>query len=79
MGENKEFEQKLKDGYEEYLKLPTATFLNFAINEIFLNGWYIQTGFGIICPNPHRHYTFIEFVFFCGQKESLYNKFIKKK
>jgi len=79
MWENKEFEQKLKDGYEEYLKLPTATFLDFAINEIFLNSWYIQTGFGFVCPNPHRHYTFIEFVFFCGQDKKLYDKFIKKK
>jgi len=51
--------------------------MDLMINEIFLNGWYIQTGFSFIPPYPHRHYTLLEFVFQCGKNENLYQRFIK--
>lgn len=69
-----EFEEKLKLGYEEYLKLPKS---GFSETELYANGWYIMTGMSIIHPHPHRHYTFLEFVYWCGKDENLYNRFIK--
>jgi hypothetical protein len=74
--ENK-FEQKLKMGYKEYLTLPKATIQDHRKNEIYTNGWYIMTGRSMISPHPHRHYTFLEFVYHCGNKNSLYQKFIE--
>ncbi len=70
-------DDKFQIGYEEYLKLPKATFMDLMINEMFLNGWYIQTGFSFIPPCPHRYYTLLEFVFQCGKNENLYKRFIK--
>ncbi len=72
--ENK-FEQKLKNGYDEYLKLPKA---GRNINsELYNNQWCFLTGMSIISPHPHRHFTFLEFVFHCGKDITLYNRFIK--
>jgi len=74
--ENK-FEEKLKKGYEEYLKLPKAE-IN-GVNkkaEIYVNNWCVLTGRSMVYPHPHRHYTFLEFVFHCGKSDSLYNRFI---
>ncbi len=74
------FEEKLQSGYEEYLKLPKFTrelkILNRVNDDIYSNHWCIITGRSIISPHPHRHYTFIEFVYWCGKNEKLYNKFI---
>ena len=67
-----EFEERLKRGYQEYLKLPKATVSNFHESELYQNYWYVKTGLGV-----HRHYTFLEFVFKCGKGEDLFNKFIK--
>ena len=69
------FEEKLQSGYEEYLKLPKGT-RNSRIDDIYSNHWYIMTGRSIISPHPHRHYTFIEFAYWCGKDETLYKRFI---
>lgn len=71
------FEENLQKGYEEYLTLPMANVMDFLINEIYINQWYIQTGFSFIPPTPGRHYTFIEFVYWCGKNPNLYKRFIK--
>ena len=71
------FEDKLEKGYGEYVKLPLAGVTDFQGNEIFKNKWCVIIGRGVVDPNPHRHYTFLEFVFWCGKNENLYNRFIK--
>jgi hypothetical protein len=71
------FEEKLKLGYEEYLKLPKAECSGVNREaEIYSNKWCVSTGRSIIHPNPHRHYTLLEFAYWCGKNESLYNRFI---
>lgn len=75
--ENK-FEEKLKLAYEEYIKLPKAECSGINREaELYINNWYITTGRSIVHPNPHRHYTFLEFVYWCGKDETLYNRFFK--
>jgi hypothetical protein len=75
--ENK-FEEKLKLGYEEYLKLPKAECSGVnRETELYTNRWYIMMGRSIVHPHPHRHYTFLEFVYWCGKDENLYNRFLK--
>lgn len=74
---NNEFENKLRLGYDECLKLPKAECCGPNKNaEIYVNKWYIITGRSITHPTPHRHYTFLEFVYWCGKDEKLYKKFI---
>jgi hypothetical protein len=70
------FEEKIDLGYLEYLKLPKATVTN-KNNTIYEKGWYIQTGCAIVSPHPHRHYTKIEFAYWCGKDATLYNQFIE--
>jgi len=70
----KTFEENLKYGYEEYLKLPKAK--RNKDTDIYLNKWCVITGKSIIPPHPHRHFTFLEFVYFCGQDASLWNRFL---
>lgn len=70
------FEEKLDAAYQEYLKLPLATFNDIHENEIYNNGWYQVTGRRIIAPHPHRHYTFLEFVYHCGRDKNLHTKFL---
>jgi hypothetical protein len=72
--ENK-FEEKLKLAYEEYLKLPKPTIENRNA-ELYANGWCVMTGRSIIAPHPHRHYTFTEFVYWCGKDKTLHARFI---
>lgn len=74
--ENK-FEEKLKLGYEEYLKLPKAEGSGYREAELYTNRWYVMMGRSIVDPHPHRHYTFLEFVYRCGKDETLYNRFLK--
>jgi hypothetical protein len=75
--ENK-FEEKLKLGYEEYLKLPKAECSGVNREaELYSNRWCILMGRACVHPHPHRHYTFLEFVFWCGKDETLYNRFLK--
>jgi len=53
--ENK-FEEKLKLGYEEYLKLPKAECSGVnRETELYTNRWYIMMGRSIVHPHPHRH------------------------
>jgi hypothetical protein len=70
-------EEKMQKGYEEYLSLPLASIMDFLINEIYINNWFIQTGLSFVPPHPGRHYTFIEFVYFCGKNQNLQKRFIK--
>jgi len=72
-----EFEERLKSGYQEYLKLPKATVSNVHESELYQNGWCVKTGLGVVDPDPHKYYTFLEFVFHCGKNEKLFNRFIK--
>jgi hypothetical protein len=75
--ENK-FEEKLRLGYEEYLKLPKAECSGVnRESELYTNRWYIMMGRSIVDPHPHRHYTFLEFVYWCGKDENLYDRFLK--
>jgi len=72
------FEAKLKLAYDEYLKLPKATVSGEnRTAELYLKHWCVNEGRSIVHPHPHRHYTFLEFVYWCGKDESLYNRFIK--
>jgi hypothetical protein len=71
------FEDRLKIGYQEYLKLPLAEITTYNENELYKNGWYTRIGLGVVSPDPHKHYSFLVFVFECGRKESLYERFIK--
>lgn len=73
-----EFIEKLKLGYEEYLKLPKAQ--STGVNkktELYTNGWYVSMGRSFAHPHPHRHYTFLEFAYQCGKDETLSNRFLK--
>lgn len=72
------FDERVKIGYEEYLLLPEATCSGPDRDaELYKNGWCITTGLACIHPHPHRHYSLIEFAYWCGKKEDLYNRFIK--
>lgn len=72
------FEEKLQIGYHEYLKLPKAEVSGINRNtELYSNNWCKIEGRACIHPHPHRHYTFLEFVFYCGNNEKLYERFIQ--
>ena len=71
------FENRLKTGYYEYLMQPLAGITDFSENEIYKNGWYTRIGLGVVSPDPHKHYSFLKFVFECGRDEKLFNRFIK--
>ena len=72
--ENK-FEEKLKLGYEEYLKLPKCSGVNREA-ELYTKEWCLLTGLSCVHPHPHRHYTFLEFVYYCGKDETLFDRFL---
>lgn len=75
--ENK-LEEKLKIGHNEYLKLPKAECSGVnRESELYSNHWCVITGRAIIHPHPHRYYTFVEFVYWCGKDQTLYDRFIK--
>ena len=70
-------EQVFLKGHQEYLKLPKAEHAGENRNaELYCNKWCIVTGHGFAHPEPHRHFSFLEFVFFCGKDEKLYNRFV---
>jgi hypothetical protein len=70
-------EESLKNGYDEYLKLPTAKLDGVNRHaELYENKWCILKGRSFAYPHPHRHYTFLEFVYMCGKKEDLHKRFI---
>ena len=72
-----QFEENLKKAYSEYLNLELATIVNFNENEIYQEGWYVLEGLSIVAPHPHRYYTLLEFVYWVGKSEKLYNRFLK--
>ena len=71
-----EFEERLKRGYQ----VSKATVSNVHESELYQNGWCVKTGMGVVDPDPHRHYTFLEFVYHCGSSiapyKSLKERFI---
>lgn len=72
-----DLEEKLVNGYEEYLKQPLAELGDNNSSELYNNNWVIIEGLSIVYPHPHRYCNFTEFVFFCGKKEELFNRFCK--
>lgn len=75
-----QFETDFVLAYEEYLKSPLATINgNNKKSELYSNLWCIITGRSITHPHPHRHYNFLEFVYYCGQDEKLKKRFLKNK
>jgi len=73
-----EFEDKFKIGYNEYLKLPNAECSGVNRNaEMYTKHWCYFTGRSFIHPHPNRYYTFLEFIYWCGKNEELYERFIK--
>ena len=71
------FEERFKSGYEEYLKLPKEDRMENRNSDLYTNGWCVLTGRAIIHPHPHRHFSFLEFVYYCGKDQTLFDKFIK--
>ena len=72
------FEEKFRKGYEEYLKLPEASCGGENYHaELYTHNWCVRTGVACMHPHPHRYYDFLEFVFWCGRKQNLYDRFIK--
>ena len=51
----KSLQDKLIQGYNEYLKLPLASIVDDSPNELFHNGWVVVEGLGIVYPDPHRY------------------------
>ena len=74
--ENK-FELKLKLAYDEYLTLPKFE-RGVKQENVYDKNWCVCTGRSIVAPHPHRYYTLLEFVYWCGKKEELYNRFLIK-
>lgn len=72
-------EEKLQAGYDEYLELPKADMGRNRDAELYSNGWCILTGMACMHPHPHRHYSFTEFILYCGKDETLYNRFVENK
>lgn len=53
-------ELSLLELYEKYLLLPLATVIKPSV--LYDRHYIVQTGMSILPPDPHRHYTFDEFV-----------------
>lgn len=72
------FEENLQKGYDEYLKLPQATMSGENRNaELYTKQWCCIIGRSFAHPHPHRHFTFLEFVYYCGKNQELYDRFIE--
>lgn len=70
-------EEKIKNAYKEYLKLPKAECSGENKNaELYVNRWYVLMGRSFSHPHPHRHYTLIEFAFWVGNKSDLQERFM---
>lgn len=57
--------------FEAYSELPLDTQINsdFELNK---KDWFIQIGSS---PESVRKYNFVEFVFFCGKNQELFDRF----
>ena len=70
-------EEDIKKAYAEYLKLPKATIRGENKSaEMYKEHWCVFTGRSFCHPNPHRHYTLIEFAFWLGKNQSLHKRFM---
>lgn len=69
-------DEKIKAGYQEYLQLPLAGEGENRYAEIYARNWCQHTGVAKVHPNPHRHYTLLEFAYWVGHNPSLYRRFI---
>ena len=68
------FDENIHIAYKKYLDLPLATIQSET--EIYRHMWVILTGRSIVSPHPHRHYTLIEFAYWCGKNQTLYDRFL---
>lgn len=71
-------EKNLEKGYQEYLLLPKYSRTS-KVENIYDKEWCVYLGLACIAPHPHRHYTFVEFAFFCGKNKDLFERFCKTK
>ena len=71
-------DSRIEDGYSEYLKMPLAEMREEKESEIYSNNWVLFLGLSICHPNPHRHFTLLEFAYFIGKNHEIYERFIKK-
>lgn len=71
------FDHKMKQGYEVYLQAPiiTTKTLNKP-NELLENKWQVFVAYTLIAPPRYRHFTFLEFVYWCGKDEVFVTRFI---
>lgn len=70
-------EEKIKNAYNNYMSYNLADFKNVNQNILYANNWYILTGRSITAPHPHRHYTLLEFAYYCGKDNILLETFTK--
>jgi hypothetical protein len=69
-----DLDNKIKKGYEEYLRMSLATLSEES--ELYSKQWCVLTGLSCVSPHPHRHYTLTEFAFKCCANEEMYKRFI---
>lgn len=73
------FEDNVLEAYERYLKIPLALITSDNNEEnIYDLDMCVVTGLGIVYPNPHRHYTLLEFAYWLGKNEKVKEKFFNK-
>lgn len=71
-------DNKLENGYREYLKEPLAELGFRGIKSIiYEKGWVTRLGRGIVDPDPHTHYAYGEFCFRCGKDKEFFDKYCK--
>jgi len=69
-------DNKIIEAYEEYKKLPKATINGENKHaEIYDKGWSVNMGRAFCHPNPHRHYTLLEFAYYMGKYKGLRERF----
>ena len=67
-------DERIVKAYKEYLTLPTATISNYT--EMYKNRWFVNTGRGVVGPDPHRHYYPKEFYRWLGVDPGLAARFL---
>lgn len=66
------------EAYEQYLSLPKAT-IHKKDSEIYNNRWCVITGRSFRFPNPHRHYSYREFIEKLDNDEKFRERFLNNK
>ena len=73
------FEDNIIEAYNKYLQIPLANITSLNDEEnIYSLDMCVVTGLGIVDPNPHRHYTLLEFAYWLGKKQEIKEKFFNK-